>query len=175
MNQFKPFETPDGRRITVRSINKGDGDLLINLFRNLSTETKRLRYNANMDHISDEIVHQESRRLSNLDPEEQFALIAFSAGPEAEEPIAVARFARLSKNGAEAEVAIVIRDDFQAQGLGRHLLETLTTVACRHNIHRFVFMTTSDNTPMIKLVKDVWSDVEIETQQNDREIWATIC
>lgn len=175
MNQFQPFETSDGRRITVRSIHKNDGDLLINLFRNLSSETKRLRYNANMDHISDEIVHQELRRLSNLDPNLHFALIAFSAGPEAEEPIGVARFARLSENGAEAEVAIVIRDDFQAQGLGRHLLEMLTTVACRHNIHRFVFMTTSDNTPMIKLVKDVWSDVEIDAQQNDREIWATIC
>ncbi|MCB0163299.1 MAG: GNAT family N-acetyltransferase [Anaerolineae bacterium] len=175
MNNFEPFETSDGQRVTLRPVNENDAHLLVALFRSLSSETKRLRYNANMDRISEEVVDKESRRLSHLDPDLHFALIAFDADQESEDPIAVARFARLSEDAPEAEVAIVIRDDFQAKGLGRHLLKKLGTVACRDGIKHFIFQTTSDNRAMVKLVKDVWSDVAIETHQHDREIWATIC
>ena len=175
MNTFEPFETSDGQCVTLRAVTENDAHLLVALFRSLSSETKRLRYNANMDSISEEVIDRESKRLSHLDPELEFALIAFDGELEDEEPIAVARFARLSKDAPEAEVAIVIRDDFQAKGLGRHLLKTLGTVACRAGIKHFIFQTTSDNRAMVKLVKDVWSDVEMETQQHDREIWATIC
>lgn len=174
MSDFEPFETPDGKQLTLRALNENDTGLLIDLFHKLSSEAKRLRFHANVDHVDEDVVRREAQRLVDLDPERQFALVALDREQETEAAVGVARFDRLSENGTDAELAIVIRDDYQGQGLGRHLLETLTTVARRQNIERFVMLTTSDNSPMVNLVNEVWSEVEINTHQGEREIWAVI-
>ncbi len=173
-NTFPPFTTVQNKRVTLRTLKKDDVDLLIDLFHKLSPESKRLRFHANVESVDREVVRQEAERLADIDPAQQVALVAVDDTSAGEEAIAVARFTRLATDETAAELAVVVRDDFQGQGLGRHLLETLSEVARRQEIDRFVLLTTTENTAMLKLAKAVWGKVEIDTIDGEQEIWATI-
>lgn len=159
----------------MRLITKADAALLVDLFHHLSPEAKRLRFHLYTEKIPEELAWKEATVLSNLDPTRQVALIAtIIEGDGQEHAVGVARFARASVEDTEAEVAIVVRDDFQRKGLGRHLLITLAEKARQLEITHFSGWVLADNVPLLKLIKNLKLTIESDMRYGMRKIRAPI-
>jgi RimJ/RimL family protein N-acetyltransferase len=80
--------------------------------------------------------------------------------------VAVARLAR-STDPAEAESAIVVRDDHQDRGLGTHLLKLLVEVARATNIERLTAWVMAENPHMLHVIQKLGMNVYGETRHKD--------
>lgn len=143
----------DGRELRVRHMRVADADLLERMFHRLSSETRYRRFFVPLDHIEDERLQREARRLATIDPARELALIAVEDEAGREEAVGVARYAVLEERPDSCEASIVIRDDFQGQGIGRQLFDLLVQAALAHGIRHMVLLTHADNLGMIALVQ----------------------
>lgn len=143
----------DGREVHVRHMRPSDAELLERMFYKLSSETRYRRFFVPLDNLDEERVHLEARRLAKINPAYETALIAVIEEDGREEAIAVARYTCLRHRDDACEGSIVLRDDFQGQGLGRQLFDLLVQVALAHGLRHMILLTHADNTGMIALVQ----------------------
>lgn len=143
----------DGRRVRVRHMRPEDAPLLERLFPRLSSETRYRRFFTPLDHVEDERLQRETRRLATIDPARETALIAVDDEHGRDEAVGVARFSRLAERPDSCEGSIVLRDDFQRVGIGRQLFDLLVQAAMAQGMRHMVLLTHADNLPMISLVQ----------------------
>ncbi len=169
---FDPYVTRSGQVVKLRRVKKGDAALLVDMFHRLSSETKRLRFHLYTAKIPEEQVWQEAEKLSDLDPQRQVAIVGTVVEADGQEHAAgVARFMRPTVEDREAEVAVVVRDDYQRKGLGKYLLLCLTEQARQLGITHFTAWVASDNIRLMKLIKDMeLKNVEAETRHGQTKI-----
>jgi RimJ/RimL family protein N-acetyltransferase len=86
----------------------------------------------------------------SLDYGREMALVAVSRQDEGEEIVAVARYAVDPSTGA-AEVAFVVRDDWQQRGLGTHLFSELIRIGRIRGLDTFEARVLAGNEGMIRL------------------------
>ncbi len=172
MSYFGKFITRSGQEVKLRLVKKGDAALLVDMFYRLSPETQRLRFHLYTVKISKEQVWQEAERLSDLDPQLQVGIVATIIEDDGvEHAVGVARFMRQTVEDLEAEVAVVVRDDFQRKGLGKHLLLILSDRARELGITHFTAWVMSDNIRLMKLIKNMeLKNVESEMRHGQRKI-----
>lgn len=147
------LQTRDGRDVFVRHIRPEDNTLLVEMFWQLSSETRWRRFFAPLDHVDPERVNQEARRLAAINPQREVALVALIAEAGREAVVAVARFVRMEPGGPSAEASIVVRDDFQGQGLGVQLFDLLVQVALAQGLEHMALLTHADNLGLITMVQ----------------------
>ena len=116
-------------------------------------------------HLSDESVHRrflspkrsfsrsELRYLTEVDGRDHVALVAEYPGEPVRRLIAVGRFVRAADDPDDAEVAIVVADDWQRRGVGSQVSDLLADEARRHGIRRFTATMASDNIAAQKLMQ----------------------
>jgi len=172
MSYIGDFTTHSGQTVKLRLVKKGDAALLVDMFYRLSPETKRLRFHLYTIKIPEEQVWQEAEKLSDLDPQLQVAIVATTFEKDGRErAVAVARFVRQTVEDTEAEVAVVVRDDFQRRGLGKRLLLILADRARELEITHFTAWVVDDNIRLMKLIKDMeLKNVESEARHGQRKI-----
>jgi GNAT superfamily N-acetyltransferase len=141
------FTTRTGRQITVRDMRPDDVELLIDLFYHLSPETLYKRFHAILTNLPENHVRQLVTDLADNDPEQEVALLALHEGVA----VGVARFHRVPGT-ADAEAAIVVRDDYQRDGLGTFLLTVLRDRALEMGIAHLVAIVQAQNHPILKVV-----------------------
>ena len=149
------FTTPGGREVRIRHIRPADAELLAAFYRHLSPETRRLRFLMLMPDLSDDVLLSFARRLAAIDPTTSAALIATVEADGREQAVAVAR---LSCNGVEADTAeggLVVRDDYQRQGLGSVLFDLLIQVAMARGLVGLWGVSLADNAGMHRLIQKV--------------------
>jgi GNAT superfamily N-acetyltransferase len=117
----------DGRTILIRPIEPSDNIALVAFHERLSDTTRRLRFFSPHPHLTNE----EVTRFTNVDHDHRQALVAIFR----ERVIGVGRFDAVSPTAGE--VAFVVADDCQGQGLGSLLLERLGAWAHDHGFTRF--------------------------------------
>jgi RimJ/RimL family protein N-acetyltransferase len=110
----------DGTSLEVRPIRPADADALVALHARLSADTIYRRYFGARPHLSPADVD----RFTRVDGRARFALVAMR-GPDL---VAVARYEG-RPGERSAELAVVIDDALQHQGVGRLMLERLLDVA----------------------------------------------
>lgn len=166
------YVTRSGQEVKLRRVKKGDAALLVDMFHRLSPETKRLRFHLYTFKIPEERVWQEAEKLSDLDPQRQVAIVGTVVEADGQEhAVGVARFMRPTVAEHEAEVAVVVRDDYQRKGLGKYLLLSLTKQARELGITHFTAWVASDNVRLMKLVKNLeLKNVEAETRHGQTKI-----
>jgi GNAT superfamily N-acetyltransferase len=176
MKSINTFVTRTGDNVNLRLVGKADAPLLVDLFHHLSPESKRLRFHLYTAKIPEEKIWQEARRLSDLDPQRQLAIVATLPDNQGQEQaVGVARFARAKATDTEAEVAVVVRDDFQRRGLGKHLLVTLAEKAREMGITHFSAWVLAGNVRLMKLIRDLeLENIESETRHGETKIRAPI-
>jgi acetyltransferase len=118
----KRFKTKKERSLRIRDIAPEDAPKLVDLFDRLSEKSRYLRFQVNLAHLPYERKLEEARELATLRAGQDVALVAEELGGEA--IVAVARCHR-EPDPAEGEVAILVRDDWQQEGLGTHLIQLL--------------------------------------------------
>jgi GNAT superfamily N-acetyltransferase len=139
------FRTRRGERVRVRHIRPDDTTLLVDLFDHLSPRSRYLRFFTPLTNISRERVQQEAQQLAAINPERQGALVGIVRGPHGPAIIGVARWSQQPTQPNVAEVAIVVRDDYQGQGVGRHLFALLGEVARARGITTMTATTVAEN------------------------------
>jgi len=139
----------DGRRLRMRPIMPSDGPGLRAFHAELSTWSVYLRYFGAHPTLSDRDVDH----FTHVDYRDRLALVV----EDGDRLVAVGRYDRLGdKEGgggdpAEAEVAFVVSDAYQHNGIGTCLLERLAEAARRVGITAFVADTLAENRAMIKV------------------------
>lgn len=144
--------TRDGRSLRVRHITREDDDLLVELYQRLTPATRRLRFLIEHHDVPDELVWREAHRLSDLNPHLAAALIAVTREESVEQAVAVARLARDADDPTTAELAIVIRDDYQREGLGTIMLDLLIQLAMVGGIKRLRAISLAENEGLHRLI-----------------------
>jgi acetyltransferase len=133
-----------GAVVRVRPIRPADKPRLEAFLAKLSPETVRRRFLTAKPRLST----VELRYLTEVDGRDHVALVALSEG----EIVAVGRSVRLAQVPDTAEMAIVVGDAWQGQGLGSLLAEALAGAAREAGIRRLAAVMLGDNEPARRLV-----------------------
>ena len=127
--------TTDKRRaVNIRQSAAADLDLLIDMWRRLSARTLQLRYGAPRAHIPETVVRNEMERMLNSDPDVAATLIGTVDEAEASRAVSVVQLIQYPDDRSVAEIAIVVRDDYQREGLGRALCQLVKHVAVARGV-----------------------------------------
>jgi GNAT superfamily N-acetyltransferase len=130
--------------IVIRPIEPGDKERLVNGLAQLSAESIRKRFLA----AKPRFTKSELRYLTEVDGRNHIALVALLD----DQLVAVARCVRLPDRPDTAEMAIVVGDPWQGQGLGRELALRLADEAIAVGIRSFAATILADNEPARRLM-----------------------
>jgi len=130
----------NGTEVTIRPIRPDDKPLLAAAVERLSPRTARMRFLAPKTRLT----RAEQRYLTEIDFVDHYALVAVHA--DAPRRLAgVARWVRSAEDHGAAELAIVVADELQGQGLGRALGMALADAARERGVARFTATMLPDN------------------------------
>jgi len=134
------FVLRDGTRLAIRPIRAADKAELSAGLARLSPATAHKRFMSPKTSFSS----TELRYLTEVDGHHHAALVAEETDPP-HRIVAVARYVELHEEPGTADVAIVVGDPLQGQGLGTVLAAHLAEEAARHGIRHFSATMLSDN------------------------------
>lgn len=172
------FMTRDGRRLIVRLITAADAPRLLELFERLSPETRRRRFHYDPDHIPEKQKQAIARRMANVDNRTQEgALLAIDVDAEGHEQIVgVARLARPAKQPESpvAEAAIVVRDDFQGQGIATELLWRMVLLAKQMQINTILAQIEADNNAALRVFRALDLPSTVTTEHGETDMYISV-
>jgi len=137
----------DGRRLRLRPIRADDAPRLVAFYDRLSRYTAYQRFFTVMKRLPPDW----ARLLATVDYRRRLALVAERGLAEDPELVAVARY-EPTDDPLIAEVAFVVQDGFQNQGLGVIMLDELLKAAEARGIRRFRAYVLADNARMLDLL-----------------------
>ena len=118
----------DGTELMIRPIRPEDEPRMIEFHHKLSDRSVYLRYFQPLK-LTQRTAHERLTRICFIDYDREMALVAEMRLPDgSSEIIAVGRLSKLH-GFSEAEIAVLVRDEFQHKGLGTELVSRLMKVA----------------------------------------------
>ena len=150
----------DGAKITIRPIRPEDEPAMVKFHGLLSDETVYLRY-FHMAKLDTRVAHDRLVRKCFIDYDREMALVAELARPDSDAPpiIGVGRLSRRPLS-EEAELAVVVADRYQHQGLGGELIARLIKIARSEGLKRIVAEFHSENSAIRHLAMHGGAKVE---------------
>jgi RimJ/RimL family protein N-acetyltransferase len=159
----------DGTPVVLRPIRAQDKAMLAAAFARLSPESVRLRFLGPRDRLT----AAELRYLTEIDGTDHVAIVAVLAD-QPETIAGVGRWVRLPSDPESAEVAIVIGDRWQHQGLGREMGLALADLARDRGIRRFTASLLSDNVVAHRLFARISERLHSEHHDGVEELVADL-
>ena len=141
--------TKGGVEVLVRPVKINDEPLLQDFFRQVSDETLRKRFMS----VRTEMPHERLQELTIVDYTEHMVLLAVMEHEGQEEAVGIGQY-RISEAANVAEVALVVRDDYQNRGIGRELLGRLTYLAKLRGLFAFTAQVLIENRQMLNLFEN---------------------
>jgi ribosomal protein S18 acetylase RimI-like enzyme len=164
MSRARVLEPKRGPRLVVRPLRHGDVRTVMAVFRRLSEQSRRARFNGPKPCLS----AAELRRLASVD-RTHHALVAYVEGDP--EPVAIARLVR---DGRSAEIAFAVADEQQRQGIGTALTAELIADARAAGITEITALVSSSNATAVKLIRRVTEVLAISFEGPELSIRAAI-
>ena len=143
----------NGNQVTIRPIRPEDEPLMVKFHETLSDRTVYLRYFCSLS-LSQRVAHERLLRICFGDYDREMALVAERVDPATGERgiIGVGRINRLhGKN--EAEVAVLVADQYQNLGLGNELLRRVVQIAREEKLSQVSAEMMPDNVAMQVIMK----------------------
>lgn len=150
----------DGTEIMVRPIRPDDEPLIKDMFYSFSEKTVYLRYHNTLKSMP----HNKLQVFCNVDYETEVALIGVTGVTGSEEVIGVGRYMTDAAKRS-AEMAFVVRDDYQRKGLGSFLFRRLVEIAQAQGIRKFHAEVLAENSGMLKIFHRSGLKVETTTEE----------
>lgn len=148
------YKTKTGLNIDVRPLGSGDTPILLEIFENLSEESRYSRFQQSLEQVEPERLWHEAEQIVETTLSNGFALLAFTDRPWLEnQVVGAARYVHTSSG--EAEVAVTVIDEMQGQGIGSILLDLLIDHAKQEGIHRLLGVALSGNPRVWALVRSL--------------------
>ena len=147
----KPWRFEDGTEVIIRPIRPEDEHLIVRFHANLSDRSIYQRY-FHYFALDDRVSHDRLLKVCFGDYDREIALVAESAGSENQESEILA-VGRLSKAHLlnEAELALLIADDYQGRGLGGELARRLIEIARSEKLERVTVDVLGGNRQMLEV------------------------
>ncbi|MBO4165244.1 MULTISPECIES: GNAT family N-acetyltransferase [Micromonospora] len=146
---------PDGAELSLRPATADDLAGVLELHEGCSARSRQRRY------LSGAALPSPTRLRRLLEPARGLTLVATTTGSDGAAESVVA-LANLLAEGDEAEVALLVRDDWQRRGLGTALLRRLLTHGERAGYAALVLHTQAENTPMVRTLARLGRPATVE-------------
>ena len=153
LETFRTTET--GLEIFLRPAKISDEPLLKEFVYSLSDQSLYRRFISRRT----DMPHEFLQKFVIIDYAEEMAIFAVTGHAQKEEIIGVGRY-YIDKNTHTAEVAFVVRDDFQKRGIGTELLKYLTYLAQKQGLLGFTAEVLVDNKPMLHVFQKMGFDIQ---------------
>ncbi len=150
----------DGTKINFRPIHPTDELKMKDLLYTLSQDAVYSRF---MTHVQ-RFPYKQVKDFVFIDHRKEVAIVGVLPEAHGEDIIAVGRY-YLDPRTNRAEVAFVVRDEWQGRGIGKFLFKHLTTIAKRHGITGFTAEVLRDNKRMQAVFNN--SDLRVRSKLSD--------
>ena len=165
------FHSTRGRLIATRHVAPSDSGLIADLLAGLSARSLFLRYCMPMSRMAPEMAAREVARLGQAHSTRQLTVIALACVGGVEQVIAVAELARDIDSPAIAEIALVVADAYQREGIGSALCAYLVAAARRQGLAALRAMALAENAAVRRMVARSGAPYTAETRQGMTTIW----
>jgi GNAT superfamily N-acetyltransferase len=128
----KRFTLKDGTEVLLRPIKATDERLEQELLYSLSDQSIYLRFFSSTSAFP----HERVQYYTTVDYDEHMAIVAIQEVDGEERMVGVGRYIK-GKDSDMAELALLVKDDWQGKGLGLLMHEYLDNIARAHNIGGF--------------------------------------
>jgi RimJ/RimL family protein N-acetyltransferase len=142
----KSVTSASGKPVHIRPVLPTDEDMMRDLFYACSEETLYHRFFTKMRAMP----HRKLKKFVNIDYVKTMALASVIHEDERQMIVAVGRYS-VNKATNAAEVAFIVRDDWQGQGVGVAMFNQLLDVARKRGIVRFTADVLHDNARMLHI------------------------
>ncbi|MFP3937067.1 MAG: GNAT family N-acetyltransferase [Phycisphaerae bacterium] len=157
--ELERFETlRDGTQIFFRPVKPADEPNLAEMLYSLSSGSVRSRYFTSTMTFP----HRDVQRLTNIDYQNDLAIVGVVPGPPGEEEIVAIAQYFLDPKSDNAEVAFIVQDEWQQRGMGSFLLDYLTEIARQRGVKRFTAKVLPSNRAMLAIFHNSGYRVETE-------------
>jgi acetyltransferase len=148
-----PWTTRDGNKIVIRPIRPEDEPLMVKFHETLSDRSVYLRYFCSLS-LSRRVAHERLLRICFGDYDREMALVAEikDAATGEHKIMGVGRLSKLHA-GNEAEVAVLVSDQYQKLGLGYELLRRVVDIARDEKLREVSAEMLNDNVAMQIIMK----------------------
>lgn len=160
--------TKTGLRLFIRPVKISDEHLLKDFFYSLSDDTIYSRF-VNMRR---EMHHEDLQRYCVVDYTKELVLLAISEENNIEKVLGIAQYF-IDEKKHMAEVAFVVRDDFQNYGIGWELLSYITYLARKKGLLGFTAQVLVSNKPMLHLFEKKGFVIEKRRESETYELKMT--
>jgi acetyltransferase len=143
----QPARLRDGRPAWIREVRADDDAAMSRFFRDLSTSSRYFRFMMGMRELPAETLAHFTRPLPGRE-----AVLVATPGTNLGRITGVAQFV-IDDDGDSCEIALVVDDAWQRQGLGSMLLSELGALAARHGVRRIHADVLTDNHAMRRLAE----------------------
>jgi len=167
------FRTLGGQLVAVRQALAADTLLLAELLGQLSARALHLRY-MRSGCFSAEAIWSEAVRMTREHPLDHTTLVATIRPNEYDEPVAVAELVRDGQTSTVGEIALVVRDDEQRQGIGSSLLRQLVRVAQRRGITSLSASMLAENSAMLRLILTLGLPYTATTRYGETQVLVSL-
>lgn len=154
------YTTRDGTKLLIRPIRPSDEDLIKDMFYSFSEQTKYLRYHGTLKAMP----HNKVQVFCNVDYDTEMALVAVRGTGGYEEIVAVGRYMTTPAKQA-AEMAFVVADSLQRQGLGTYLFHRLLEIGKQEGIKEYHADVLPENAGMLKIFHRSGLNTETATEE----------
>jgi len=146
--------TETGLEVFLRPVKISDEPLLKEFFYSLSDRSLSRRFMS----MRKDMPHKMLQDLAVINFTNEMVILAILSDQQKEEIIGIGQYA-IDPEAHSAEVALVIQDDYQHQGLGTELLKYLTYLAKKQGLLGFTAEVLLENRPMLHLFEKMGFDV----------------
>ena len=145
---ISPWQSKNGMQVLIRPIRPEDEPAMAKFHETLSDRSVYLRF-FHMDKLSSRVAHARLLRKCFIDYDREVALVAERVNPASgeREIMAVGRLTR-APGTKEAEVAVLVADQFQHCGLGSELLGRMIQVGRDEKFERITATILPENMSM---------------------------
>ncbi len=137
----------DGTLVSFRPMHPTDEPRIQELFHSLSKQTMYYRFMADVARLPQRLI----QNFVYIDYRDEMAIVGTIPEAYGDEIIAVGRY-YLDPGTNRAEVAFIVRDEWQNRGIGTFLLKYLATIARGQGITGFTAEVLADNRAMLAVL-----------------------
>lgn len=161
--------TYTGIDILLRPVRISDEPLLKDFFYSLSDSSMYRRFiSSRMD-----MPHERLQEFVVVDQLRETVILAVAEEDERDAVVGIGQYVIYDEQSHSAEVAIVIRDDYQHKGIGRELVRYLEYLAKRQGVLGFTASVLVDNKTMLGLFEHMGFDIETRNEAGMYELKMT--
>lgn len=161
----RPFFSTRGRLFVNRLVADGDVGGIAELLAGLSARSLYLRYGMPMPRMPAESAAREAARLGQVSSADRLSAVAVAWSQGQEQVIAVAELACEPGSADAPELALVVADAYQREGVGSALCGYLVGVARRQGLSALRAMALAENTAVRRMVARSGAPYRAETRQ----------